>query len=413
MPALPAGGHLHDNATARNGYAAMQFFSTVAEEESTARAAARVIAETRGALGDSVDVVFLFFTGHHCEDADALAERVWLELDPQAVVGCSGEGVIGADKEIEREPALSLLGGSMPGVRVHAFHLRAADWHDVVEDEQELAERVGYGPETAGIVGFGDPFSTPVNLVLPAFDRAAPGAPLVGGMASAARQPGGNVLVRNDETYSDGLVGLSLSGAVEVQTVVSQGCRPIGRPMVITRGHDNVIEQLGGKPAMEMLRQTVSELHESERQTLSNGLFVGRAISEYREKFGRGDFLVRNVMGVDQESGGIAVTDYVKTGQTVQFHVRDAGTATEDLSALLEAQRAADPAAAALLFSCNGRGTRLFDRPCHDVAAARGAMPNTPVAGFFAAGELGPVGGKNFIHGHTASFALLRAKKNR
>ena len=390
----------------------MRFASAVSELESSIAAVREAVAEVRGALDDKADVAFVFFTAHHLDDAEAVAEAVWLELDPQAVVGCSGEGVIGGDREIERAPGLVVLAGTMPDVRVHAFHVPARDWHDVLGDDEAFAERVGYGPETRAIVGFGDPFTTPVNQVLQMFEGAAPGAPLVGGMASAAKAPGGNVLVRNDGAYSDGFVGMSLSGPVAVETVVSQGCRPIGRPMVITRSHDNVIEQLGGKPAMEALSETVQELGEADRQKLANGLFVGRAISEYREKFGRGDFLVRNVMGVDQEAGSISVTDYVRTGQTVQFHVRDAGTAGEDLSLLLDNQRAKErPAAGALLFSCNGRGTRMFKEPCHDARLARRAMPRTPVAGFFAAGEFGPVGGKNFIHGHTASFALFRPGK--
>ena len=391
----------------------MRFHSSVSGQDDANAAAARAVAETHAALGDAVDVVFLFFTADHRDDADAVVERVWNELEPQAVVGCSAEGVIGGDVEIERKPGLALLAASLPGVRVHSFHLRGDDWHDVLEDDESLADRTGHGTETRAILAFGDPFTTPVNQVLGAFDRGAAGIPLVGGMASAARSPGGNLLVRNDAVHSDGLVGVSLSGPLEVETVVSQGCRPIGRPFVITRGRENVIEQLGGKPALEMLRDTVTAMPESERQKLANGLFVGRAINEYREKWGRGDFLVRNVMGVDQEGGSLAVTDYVKVGQTVQFHMRDAGTATEDLSLLLEGQGSAnrEPAAGGLLFSCNGRGTRMFDQPCHDVGAARKAMPRTPVAGFFAAGELGPVGGKNFIHGHTASFALFRPKK--
>jgi small ligand-binding sensory domain FIST len=149
---------------------------------------------------------------------------------------------------------------------------------------------------------------------------------------------------------------------------------------------------------------------EPERQLLQNGLFVGRAISEYKETFDRGDFLVRNVMSVDNESGAMSVGDYVRTGQTIRFHVRDAATATEDLTCLLSAKTVIPPPAGALLFSCNGRGTRLFEQPCHDVHAANAAMPGTPVAGFFAAGELGPVAGQNFIHGHTASFALFRER---
>ena len=155
-------------------------------------------------------------------------------------------------------------------------------------------------------------------------------------MASSGRQPGENVLLRNDEAHHQGFVGLCLSGAVDVQTVVSQGCRPIGKPMVITRSHDNIIEQLGGKPALKVLQEMIGEMEESEREQLANGLFVGQAISEFKESFGRGDFLVRNVMGADEEKGAIAVAEYVKTGQTIQFQVRDAATADEDLSLLLD-----------------------------------------------------------------------------
>ena len=381
------------------------------EEESAAAAAKRAVAEVREALGDGVDVAFVFFTADHLDGADAIVERVWHALEPQALIGCSGEGVIGGEEEVERRPGIALLAASMADVRIQSFHFRGDDWHDVLEDDEALRERVGLGPETRAVVAFGDPFTTPINPVLGAFDRAAKGVPLIGGMASAARQPGGNVLVHNDAILSDGMVGLSLSGPLEVDTVVSQGCRPIGKPFVVTRAHDNVIEQLGGKAALEMLRDTVTELSEQDRQKLANGLFVGRAINEYREKWGRGDFLVRNVMGVDQEQGSLAVTDYVRVGQTVQFHMRDAATATEDLTLLLENQRRSEaPPAGGLLFSCNGRGTRMFEEPCHDVGVARKAMPRTPVAGFFAAGELGPVGGSNFIHGHTASFALFRPK---
>ena len=391
----------------------MRFHAAVSDIESTPNAVRRLAAEALEALVGQVDVAFAFFTDAHREDAEALAETLWLELDPQAVVGCSAEGVIGAGREIERGPGLALLAGSLPGVRLHAFHVPARDWHDVLEDKADFAERVGSGSETRGVIAFGDPFTTPLNPVLNMFNDAVPGVPLVGGMASAARSPGGNVLVHNDAVHGDGMVGISLSGPLQVETVVSQGCRPVGRPMVITRSRENVVEQLGGKPAMEMLRETVAGLEESDRQKLANGLFVGRAVSEYRETFGRGDFLVRNVMGVDQETGSIAVNDLLRTGQTIQFHVRDAATAGEDLSTMLAAQASKEivAAAGALLFSCTGRGSRMFKQPCHDAGAAAGAMPGTPVAGFFAAGEFGPVGGKNFVHGHTASFALFRPGK--
>jgi small ligand-binding sensory domain FIST len=389
----------------------MQFFSAISEEPSSDDAAARVIADLREHGLAGVDLAFVFLTAHHRQSAEAIVEKLWLELDAQTMVGCSGEGVIGGDREIEREPGLAVLAGLMPGVRVHPFHIAGeTDWRHLLTDSDALAERIGHGPESHAAIAFGDPFSTPVNQWMTALDDLSPPLPLIGGMASSARSAGENVLIRNDQVYDEGLVGVSVSGPVEVESVVSQGCRPIGKPMVITRAHDNVIEQLGGKPALSALRELVDAMDAQQRQQLSSGLFLGRAISEYREQFGRGDFLVRNIIGVDENAGAIGLADRVKTGQTVQFHVRDAETAGDDLAELLRSQKTSATAAGGLLFSCNGRGTRMFSVPCHDISAARGAMPATPVAGFFAAGEFGPVGGKNFIHGHTASFALFRDK---
>jgi small ligand-binding sensory domain FIST len=203
-------------------------------------------------------------------------------------------------------------------------------------------------------------------------------------------------------------VGITLNGAIDVQTVVSQGCRPVGHPVVVTKAHENVIEQIAGRPALQVLQEIVDTMPREEQQLLRNGLYIGRAIDEYRESWSRGDFLVRNVMGMEQATGGIGITDLVRVGQTVQFHVRDAATAEEDLRLLLEEQKKQDAPAGGLLFNCNGRGTRMFSKPCHDISATRAILPQTPIAGFFAAGELGPVGRRNFIHGHTASFALFR-----
>jgi small ligand-binding sensory domain FIST len=340
---------------------------------------------------------------------------LWLELDPQAVVGCSAEGVIGADKEVEDRPGLSMLAAQLPGVRIHPFHVQREEWRDLLGDHDALRERLGAGESTRAVIAFGDPFSTPAIQLLPILDEVLPAVPVIGGMASAARQPGDNVLVRNDGTYTEGMVGLSLSGeALDVQTVVSQGCRPFGKNYVVTKAQQNVIQTLGGKPALQALRDAIMDMPPADRELLQRGLFVGRAISEYKDKFGRGDFLVRNVMSVDNETGAVAMGDYVRVGQTVQFHVRDAATATEDLNELLREATAdrPDAPAGALLFSCNGRGTRLFPEPCHDAHAATRAFANSPIAGFFAAGEFGPVGNQNFIHGHTASFALFRPQKS-
>jgi len=386
----------------------MRFHCSISENESALEAVEEVVADAKRATDDKVDAVFAFFTGQHRDEAENILERLWLELDPQALIGCSAEGVIGGDREIERAPGIAILAAELPNVRLHPFHVAGrSEWRQILNDEEQLNDRLGLGPQTRAIIALADPFTTPLDALMTCLDTHAKGVPLVGGMASSAAKAGENVLFRNDQTFTEGMVGLSVSGPIEVETIVSQGCRPIGNPLVITRSHENVIEQLGGRPALQALQEAVESMPAKDRDLLENGLLIGRAISEYRDRFGRGDFLVRNVVGVDQDSGAIAMADYARMGQTVQFHVRDARSADEDLRLMIERRTMASPAGG-LLFSCNGRGTRLFEQPCHDIAATRKALPGADIAGFFAAGELGPVGGRNFVHGHTASLVLFR-----
>jgi small ligand-binding sensory domain FIST len=252
-----------------------------------------------------------------------------------------------------------------------------------------------------------DPFSMPADVLLRNLDEDHPGLPVVGGMASGGQGPGQNLLLRDEEALRQGGVGAVLTGPIEVRTVVSQGCRPIGKPWVVTRCEQNVIHELGGRPAMAALKETFEGLDTRDRDLFQNAPHVGCVIDEQRESFGRGDFLVRNLIWADPQRGSLAVGELLRRGQTVQFHVRDAETADEDLAALLapEEERGAG---GGILFSCNGRGRRLFSDPDHDVSSIRSALGTIPVAGFFAAGEIGPVGGRNFLHGYTASLALLR-----
>jgi small ligand-binding sensory domain FIST len=229
-------------------------------------------------------------------------------------------------------------------------------------------------------------------------------------MASGSQVPRGNQLILDGETFPDGAVAMLLKGGVRVRTVVSQGCRPIGRTMIVTKAENNVIRELGRRPALDTLREMFHELSEDEQRRMQDGLHIGRVINEYQGSFQRGDFLVRNVMGAD-DSGAIQITDLIRVGQTVQFQVRDARSADEDLRAHLlhardQTSRSAPPLGA-LLFTCNGRGTRLFDQPDHDVSLIHEVLGPIPVAGFFAMGEIGPVGGQNFVHGFTASIILF------
>jgi small ligand-binding sensory domain FIST len=232
-----------------------------------------------------------------------------------------------------------------------------------------------------------------------------PGLVVLGGLASAALGPGGNRLVLDDRVHTSGAVGALIGPGSRLSAVVSQGCRPIGRPLVVTKAERNIIYELAGQPALERLLEMVKDgMPERDITLINQGLHIGLVIDEHKADFERGDFLVRNVMGADQSNGAIAVGDVVEIGTTVQFHVRDAESADEDLRRMLEARQADG----ALLFTCNGRGTRLFAEPNHDAEVVGELLFEPPLAGFFAAGELGPVGGRNFLHGFTASLALFQ-----
>ena len=231
----------------------------------------------------------------------------------------------------------------------------------------------------------------------------------MGGMASGAAEAGETILFHDRTIHRDGAVGARLPRAVPVRTLVSQGCRPIGQPLVVTRAERNLLQELGGRPALERLRETVGALPPPDQELVSHGLHVGRVIDEYKSEHGLGDFLIRGVIGADPGTGAIAVGDHLEVGQTLRFQVRDAATADEELRSLLEQEVAHLPgrAAGALLFTCNGRGSRMFGVPDHDAKLVSSFLGGAPLAGFFCAGELGPVGGKNFVHGFTASLAVF------
>jgi small ligand-binding sensory domain FIST len=257
-----------------------------------------------------------------------------------------------------------------------------------------------------------EPYSFPADVLLSRLNEDRPRFRVLGGMASGGWGPGQNKLLFGGRALDRGAVCVMVDGSTRVRSVVSQGCRPIGRPLVVTKADRNVILELGGRPALGQLQEVFGGLSESEQRLVRQGLHVGQVINEYQDQFGRGDFLIRNVTGADPQSGAIGIGDYVRVGQTVQFHIRDAASADEDLHALLEAARAESPAAClgALVFTCNGRGTRLFDGPDHDARAIAAHWPQLPVAGFFAQGEIGPIAGRNFLHGFTASVALFESR---
>jgi small ligand-binding sensory domain FIST len=388
----------------------MPFTAALSTAPRTPDAADEVCRTADAGFGGPADLAALFFTPHHAPAAEALSRTVRERLAPRAVIGCVGESVIGNDREVEGTPAVSLwLGRWAKPVSIDPFHVTL----EQTPDGPSLLGRPdalhGVNPAQSAVLLLGDPFTFPAVEFLAEMNAGHPGVRVLGGMASGARGPGRCRLLLGDAVHDRGAVGVLLRGPVGLRSIVSQGCRPVGRHLVVTRAADNVIQELGGKPPLEQLQELWPTLGEREQKLFEEGLHVGRVINEYRGEFQRGDFLVRNVMGLDRASGALAITDRVRVGQTVQFHVRDAQTADEDLHALLQLDLSAHDRrpAAALVFSCNGRGTRLFPGPDHDARAVRAEAGAIPLAGFFAQGEIGPVGGQNFLHGFTASVALF------
>jgi small ligand-binding sensory domain FIST len=360
-------------------------------------------------LGTPPNLAVLFASHHHLNAWDAIGPQICDAIGGENLIGCTGESIVGNEREIEEAPALALWLAALPESSVQTVHL-------AFEQNREGGSFRGWSPagesETApaGMILLGEPFSFPADEWIRRLNEDCPGMPVLGGMASGGATPGENKLICGRKSYETGAVATVLSGKVRLRSVVSQGCRPIGLPFVVTKAEANVIYELGGVAAMTRLQDVYATLTERERSLVRHGVHVGRVISEYQDKFERGDFLVRNVMGADPKVGAIAIGDFVRIGQTVQFHIRDEQTADEDLHELLQtAKSGGSTPRGALLFTCNGRGTRMFSTANHDAGLLQEVLGKLPVAGFFAQGEIGPVAGKNFLHGFTASVALFEA----
>ena len=388
--------------------AQFKFASISVQDESIDRVLSAVSRQMIDRLGEHVDLALVFPSSHFLKHAAGLGVNLRRAIGAKVMIGCCAEGVIGPDHEIEGEPAVAVVAAQLPGVGVQPFHIESRDALDLSRAPTRFGEYFMPARDTRGIVMIADPFSTPMERLLDVFNTYCPGVPIIGGMASAAQQPGENRLFLNDTVMKDGLVGVGLSGPVQLDVIVSQGCRPVGPVFEVTDAKNNIIDSLGGVPPMERIGDVLEALDEGDRELLRNGLFIGRAIDSTRETLGRGDFLIRGVLGADNRTGAIAVGDIIRNGERVQFHLRDARTAREDLEMMLTPHALFGAPSGAFLFSCNGRGTHLYDEPDGDISAINSFFHGIDLAGFFCAGEIGPIGGRNFLHGHTASLALIR-----
>ncbi|MEY2422963.1 MAG: hypothetical protein QOI95_3030 [Acidimicrobiaceae bacterium] len=381
----------------------MAFAAAMSEHPMATHATGEVVGHVLETLGDAPDLAVLFVTAPHAGALEDIARTVRELLHPGTLLGVTAVSVLSGDREVEEQPAVTLwaarLGAPVTPVRLDAsipsigIAVSGLD-HELAGATQERT-----------LLLLADPFSMPVDDFLEAAPETYPGLRIIGGLASAARGPGGNRLVLDGNQYTDGAVGALLPPVDSLTAVVSQGCRPIGMPMTVTRSDGRIIYELAGRPALERLVELLESLDPEERALAQRGIHLGRVIDEHKIDFERGDFLIRTVLGGDRDVGAIAVGDEVDIGATVQFQVRDAESADHDLRELLAGRRAQG----ALVFTCNGRGTHLFGEPDHDAQVINAHVDGGATAGMFCAGELGPIGDRSFLHGFTASILLFGA----
>jgi small ligand-binding sensory domain FIST len=368
------------------------------------RAAEAAAIAARAPLGGlSPDLACVFVCGSDPEQIEAALQRAASVLRARTVIGCSASGVIGAAQGVESTSAVSVWAAVLPGVRVRVFHL------EVIRTPGGMAILglpEGEDADEVAVV-LADPYSFPTDGFVEQANEAL-ALPLVGGMATGNRGPGSTRLLIDNRVVDRGAVGVVLGGPVGAQAMVSQGCRPVGPAMTVTAAEGNLLLELAGISAIAKLEEVISSLSSSDQALASAGLQVGVAMDEYAEEHDRGDFLVRGILGLDKARGAIAIGDIVPVGRTVRFQVRDAASADDDLRAMLiHLRREFTAVEGALLFSCNGRGSNLFTSADHDVLAMRQGLSTSGVAGFFAAGEIGPVGDRNHLHGFSASVLVF------
>lgn len=393
----------------------MRWASTVETDGSLTTAVERAAEAVFHGLGRrEPDLLTVFVSNAHAPHYLALPELVRREFDNAFLFGCCASGVIGGGREVEDGPALAVTGAVLPGVHLKGMHLDPSEVPPmytesrVWEDALHLTAR-----QEPALLVLADPFSFEAETFLKGLDRAFPRAPKAGGLASGAAQPGGSVLYLDDEVHRSGVITLALTGNVEMSTVVAQGCRPVGDPMFATLAHENLIRELDGRCPRDAISELFERSPPADRELFGQALFLGLAMRPGATEYLPGDFLVRNILGMDPESGALWINARVPENSVVQFHLRDATTSAFDLERALAAHRldqaGAEPAGA-LLFSCVGRGAGLYGQPDHDTNAFRRLVADVPVGGFFCGGEIGPVQDQTCLHGYTSVFAVFREK---
>jgi small ligand-binding sensory domain FIST len=357
-----------------------------------------------------VSLGLLFMTPHYFDAAARILEVLRVHAEIPLLLGCSSTGLIIGSREIEDEPGLVLSLFSLPGAELRGVHFTQAQVEEANGPGYWALETGLTAEQLNGWLAFADPFNMDAEAWLRGWNEAYAPKPIVGGLASGDHSQRRTQLYLDGGVFEEGGVAVAVAGEVELLSVISQGCTPIGQTWTITKAEGHILHMIGNRPAYEVLQETFTNLPEHEQRKARGNLFVGLVVNEYLEDFHRGDFLVRNIMGADPQTGSLAIAANAREGQTMQFQRRDAAAATEDMTVLLDrlAQRLAGRGLyGGCLCTCNGRGHRLFGHPNHDAALAREKLGPIELAGFFCNGEIGPIGERNFLHGFTASLALF------
>ena len=393
----------------------MRFASGIGDAASAETAADQACAQVLEELnGLDAQLVCVFASTLYRPSWSALVSRIHSRLCPKVLIGCSGSGIIGAGQELEWVPAISVVAAHLPTVKLHPFVVRPEEL-DLSDPGGFWIDKIGVAPDTNPVfVLCVDPYTGQPEKLLAELNATYPRRPIVGGLISGGNEPGEHFMFLGQDVYHEGAVGVAMTGDIAMDTIISQGCRPIGQRYVITQAEENIIARLGSRPALEVLHEVLSSLSAADRELAQEGsVLVGVVINEMRTRFALGDFLIRQIVGLDPQAGALAIAEQVRVGQSLQFHLRDAATSKEELRRLVAQQQQAwqgSPPAGALLFNCLGRGKSFYGMSHHDVRTIRTFNGKLPVGGFFCNGEIGPVGGTNFLHGYTASIGFFRAR---
>lgn len=411
-----------------------QWFNALSTRPSLEAAVTEVVDQIKQSGIGSPNLGIVFISSAYASDYPRLVPLILEKLPLPILIGCGGGGIIGMKTpetvtEIEDNLALSLTVAQLESVEIQPFSLINQQLPDLDSPPQRWIELLKVpAQKNPQFILLCDPFTSQINDFLEGLDYAYPGCPKIGGLASGGlteRQTALFFYDRNrpqDPTLQrGGTIGIALSGNIRIDTIVAQGCRPIGEPFQVTEAERNIILSLSdplkngaSRPPLDLLKELIETLSDSDRQLVQSSLFIGVARDEFKQHLNHGDFLIRNLLGVDPRQGAIAVGDRVRPGQRIQFHLRDATTSALDLEMLLEAYQAQNTSEGepigALMFTCLGRGKALYEQDNFDSELFRSYLKDIPISGFFCNGEIGPVGDRTFIHGYTSAFALFRQR---